>query len=311
VPWAVVRDITLTNNTFDNVGSGVNLSANETYGGVTTPRGTGFDFRNNVFTNVGSTNALGICFQFLLGPDDVQVTHNTCFYSSGFNGRFGEVAPYSQQGANFLYRDNMVAFGGYGFRCDTGYGTHCLDAGFSSWTFTHNVIIADPYGSSGLYPTGQFWPANTTAVGFVDYAGGNFRLTSGSAYHNAATDGTDIGADIDALEAAMAGEEEASAPVLSVPIPESGTKLAKTATSTTIGITTDVAATCRWGGRPSLAWGDLTAFSTTGGTTHSSTLPVVAGGVYQMCARCLTTLYSADSCTSFSVDAQSKSWWWR
>lgn len=102
-----------------------------------------------------------------------------------------------------------------------------------------------------------------------------------------------------------------AAPILSDPLPPSGTKMEKTTTTTTIGVTTDIAASCRWGGRPSLAWEDLTAFSTTGGTTHSSALPVVAGGVYQMCARCFTTSYSDDFCTSFSVDAKPKSWWWR
>ena len=39
-------------------------------------------------------------------------------------------------------------------------------------------------------------------VGFADYAGGNYRLSATSPYHNGATDGTDPGCNIDALKAA-------------------------------------------------------------------------------------------------------------
>jgi hypothetical protein len=102
--------------------------------------------------------------------------------------------------------------------------------------------------------------------------------------------------------------------VLSALLPASGTKLAKTATTTTIGVTTDIAATCRWGNRPSLPWANLTAYTSTGGTTHSSTLAVVAGGVYQICSRCydaIAELFSLDSCTSFSVTPKTKYWLWR
>jgi hypothetical protein len=105
-----------------------------------------------------------------------------------------------------------------------------------------------------------------------------------------------------------------SAMTVSGLVPVSGTKLAKTTTSTPIEVTTSDAATCRWGTIPNITWSSLTPYSTTGGTTHSSTLPVVAGGVYQLCTRCLDTnlsVYSADSCTSFSVNALSKHWWWR
>jgi hypothetical protein len=97
--------------------------------------------------------------------------------------------------------------------------------------------------------------------------------------------------------------------VLSALLPTSGTKLARTATTTTIGVTTNVAATCRWGNSPNLLWANLVAYTTTGGTTHSSALAVVAGGVYQVCSRCynaVAELFSSDSCTNFSVTPKPK-----
>jgi hypothetical protein len=86
--------------------------------------------------------------------------------------------------------------------------------------------------------------------------------------------------------------------------PSTGTRLRRTVTQTTIGVTTDKAASCRWGPIPGLAWADLTAYTTTGSTAHSSALAVTPGTVYQICARCLDTLanqYSADACAAWDV----------
>ena len=47
--------------------------------------------------------------------------------------------------------------------------------------------------SCALYPAGNFCPRRIEEVGFVDPAGGNYRLSEGSPYRGAATDGTDVG----------------------------------------------------------------------------------------------------------------------
>jgi hypothetical protein len=57
-----------------------------------------------------------------------------------------------------------------------------------------NVIIGTP--DPRLYPPGNFFPATSAMVGFVDAAGGDYRLTDKSPYHGAATDGTDVGAEM-------------------------------------------------------------------------------------------------------------------
>jgi hypothetical protein len=111
-------------------------------------------------------------------------------------------------------------------------------------------------------------------------------------------------------------EISSSQPLLAISglVPAMNTKFAKTTTQVSVEITTDKAATCRFGGTPGITWGSLNQYDTTGTTAHSETLSVVAGGVYQVCSRCLDTAtqqYSTDSCTSFSIDAKPKSWWWR
>ena len=83
-----------------------------------------------------------------------------------------------------------------------------MTAFFTNFIFTKNVII----GGGNTYPAGNFFPANTTAVGFVNFAAGNYTLSSGSAFRNAASDGKDVGADIAAVVAAGAGGTVSSLP---------------------------------------------------------------------------------------------------
>jgi len=77
---------------------------------------------------------------------------------------------------------------------------------FSSYTFFNNALIAT---SSALkWPAGNFFPANPQAVSFVNYNGangGNYRLGPSSEYAHAGTDGKNLGADIDLIDAATAG----------------------------------------------------------------------------------------------------------
>src|SRR2546421_465505 len=56
-------------------------------------------------------------------------------------------------------------------------------------------------GNSSLYTIrpGNYFPANWAAVGFTDQANGNYKLAPSSIYRNVATDGTDLGANIDVL----------------------------------------------------------------------------------------------------------------
>jgi hypothetical protein len=96
-------------------------------------------------------------------------------------------------------------------------------------------------------------------------------------------------------------------------LPVSGSQLTKTATSAQIQVMTNAPATCRWGQRPNMEWSNMTLYANTGDVIHLGTLPVVAGGVYQVCNRCYYTEeleYSTDSCTSFSVEADPKFMVW-
>src|SRR2546422_9119497 len=53
------------------------------------------------------------------------------------------------------------------------------------------------------YPPGNFSPGSFQDVGFLDLTGRDYRLSPSSPFHRAGTDGRDIGADLDALSAAL------------------------------------------------------------------------------------------------------------
>ncbi|MGB0110769.1 MAG: hypothetical protein WBP52_19910 [Terriglobales bacterium] len=80
---------------------------------------------------------------------------------------------------------------------------------FSPYSFASNVLIATPsdYPPS-LWPSGNFFPATVNTVQFVNYNngnGGNYQLLSTSPYHNAATDATDLGADVSTIVSETTG----------------------------------------------------------------------------------------------------------
>ena len=79
----------------------------------------------------------------------------------------------------------------------------------SSYSFTNNVIPAtlSKYPPS-TWPGGNFLPASDTTVQFVNFNngnGGDYHLAASSPYKNTGTDGKDPGADIDLVEAGVAG----------------------------------------------------------------------------------------------------------
>ena len=114
---------------------------------------------------------------------------------------------------NFEYTNNIVsvnagltvtgtAASGCGYTSNTNLAR--LNACFNPLTFTNNALI----GGTNTWPAGNFLPADADSVQFVNYNGGNggdYHLLPGSPFKNAGSDGADVGADIDALNQAIAG----------------------------------------------------------------------------------------------------------
>jgi hypothetical protein len=204
--WAVVQDVTFTNNIVRHTGSGMNLMGIDDSCPSAGPALHRVLIQNNLFDDVSNTrwNGEGKLFQILRNTTDVVIDHNTGFQSGGIIVGDGEPS------TGFVYRNNITPHQAYGvLGTGTGVGNGTLAYYFPSVVFAKNAI-AGPWPTAGgatvsmfsNYPA-NFFPASLQDVGFVDLAGRNYSLASSSPYKNAASDGKDIGVDFGALNAAQ------------------------------------------------------------------------------------------------------------
>jgi Putative Ig domain len=150
---------------------------------------------------------------------NVTINHVTAFPPT-FMFIIGDFVATSTQMKNIVFTNSIVNAGTWPVWSTGGGSTNCayfdqplttFNACFSPYTFGSNAVIASPSGyPPSLWPSGNFFPANAGSVQFVDYNngnGGNYQLLTTSPYHNAGTDGKDLGADISTLNSAIAGVE--------------------------------------------------------------------------------------------------------
>lgn len=132
---------------------------------------------------------------------EVRIENNTIFHSGNLGTSYMNLSTPSNTG--FIYRNNIAAHNSYGFIGDgTAPGTATLSTYFPGALFTGNILAG---GSASAYPTGNYFPATLDNVGFINCAGGDYRLAGNSPYKNAGSDGNDPGANLDTLQAAFAG----------------------------------------------------------------------------------------------------------
>jgi len=210
--WSAVQDVTIRLNKGINLGSGFNISGeDDTYKSDRTRRVL---IENNVMNITGLNGADNRIYQIVHGPTDVTIRHNTTFNTGGAYF-MTESSPKADQ---FVFQDNITTFGDYGFLgTGTNEGLPTLTAYYTNYTFTKNAIIAGGPYSDHYTGLNCFFPSNVSAVNFVNYSGGDYHLASNSPYKNAGTDGKDLGADIDALTAALGGTQPAPDPALPPP----------------------------------------------------------------------------------------------
>jgi hypothetical protein len=192
-PWSTVQDVTFTNNVIRHAGSGIVILGTD----YIHPSGRvrNVVIRNNLWEDISGKTWGGQGRWILMEDGSVNVTfdHNTVFND-------GETTLLAENGATtgFVFTNNIVPDNAWAI-FGNGEGNGTIATFFPSSTFRHNIITGAPAGN---YPASNYYPPSMSAVGFVDLAGGNFRLSPSSPYHKAATEGGDVGADIDAINAA-------------------------------------------------------------------------------------------------------------
>ena len=132
----------------------------------------------------------------------------------------GDVLSINPALSNFVFTNSIVNAGAYPVWSTGTDGTlNCaahnsplitFNTCFSSYLFSTNAIVATPanYPASSTWPADNFFPATVSQVQFVNYNngnGGDYHLQSTSPYKGTGTDRKDLGADVNAIEAATTG----------------------------------------------------------------------------------------------------------
>jgi hypothetical protein len=229
-PWSVVKNVTIQNNIIRHVAAAFNIMG---YDNLAPSQQTqNINILNNLAYDVSTAYALpnhpaNALFAVIgAGPKDITISHNTIdsdghqtisFYA-GTSPTGTAILGFALE--NNLFRDNL-----YGIMGDnTAAGTTTLTA------YTPGaVVLGNSIGGGNLktFPVGNDYPTLAQWLAdFVSIPSANYQLVAGSASKNGATDGTDIGVNFTALNAALAGSGGTTPPPPpSTSTPFSGTRI--------------------------------------------------------------------------------------
>jgi hypothetical protein len=217
-PWSAVQDVTMVNNLLRNSPTAFVIMGEDFPNRSQQSRR--FLIRNNLFERIERT-----AFMITSGADDMEIDHNTflptnysAFIMTGLRGHDASGKVIGKPCNRFKLTNNIMGFGLYGPGVDGGQNT--LAEAFPAMTWDKNLFVGYGEGrarsamNNKAYPAGclfepertgdgAYGDADWPAVGFADYAGGDYRLVQASKYRGLGTDGKDLGVDVDALRAAF------------------------------------------------------------------------------------------------------------
>lgn len=209
-PWSAVTDVTFRYNKVLNVSQGFSIHGRDRDTGIASQQEARINIHDNVVSVANlSDGSEGRIFTALLELKDLSIQHNTVF-----SARSGGTAlmMYTTSGSylpdGLVFRDNIIQMGDYGFfgvieGGSSAFAEAALDLLYvDSWECDHNALVELTEQSPSQYPDGNWFPAAMANVGFVDLGGGDYHLAVTSPYYGAASDSTDVGADIDAVDLA-------------------------------------------------------------------------------------------------------------
>ena len=198
-PWSVVRDVTFTNNIVRHSGAALNILGRDyLHPSQQTQR---ILIQNSLIEDVGAAwGGNGTFVQIMDAATDIVIDHNTALQGGSII-----IATYStslSQITSFVFTNNITPHNEYGIFGDYGVGSGmpAIAAYFPGGVFARNAVVG---GSASSLPTDNYFPSSLAAVGFVNLAARNYALAAGTPYVRAGTDGKDLGADFNAMAAAM------------------------------------------------------------------------------------------------------------
>ncbi len=229
-PWGTIKKNTMQNNLMLAGGSRVVIDLggahpSGTSFNVSNVQGSDITVMNNLWQSVtkacGNNSNIGAWIQ-TRGGSNVTVTHNTVrnvntldAVINGGSGTIDNGVNYGQ--TNLIVRDNIYNYGPDGFNY-----TGSLNGYSGAWPPTgiveqKNVVIADGNLTNSPRQAGEmpnsFVVSSDAAVGFSNVTSADYHglaLASTSPFKGGASDGTDPGVNLAALDAALGGSGSSS-----------------------------------------------------------------------------------------------------
>jgi hypothetical protein len=197
-PWTVVSDVTFQHNIVRHSGSGLNILGYD----YKSPSGQTrrITVRDNLFYGLDGAvwGGDGRFLQIGDEPADIVIDHNTVIQSGSFLLLYGKRDGRPRQVLNMRLTNNLAPHNEYGILGEeVGMGSDAINAYMSRPDVRANVLSG---GDPGRYPAGNFFPSVEAFFGeFIDPGAADYRLRPTSRYRTAATDGSMIGANVEAL----------------------------------------------------------------------------------------------------------------
>lgn len=96
----------------------------------------------------------------------------------------------------FLFTNNIIWTGEYGWQTHAGPGINGLLEVALNWQVNRNILVGEVYNGAIVLPNDTIIPVEEFILEFEDYSAGDVRLKDTSQFKDWATDGTDPGANI-------------------------------------------------------------------------------------------------------------------
>lgn len=219
-PLCQVTDITIRYSTISHVASGFEISNTTTQNGVPLAGGR-YSIHDVVVDDINPAKyvGLGIFAQLSSGAgapllNNVTINHVTAFPTQimlmvGNPANAPKIPHFVVTNSLFNATSHPIWSISASKDCaSSDVPLTTLNTCFSAYFFSANALVAVPpnYPSSA-WPVGNYFPSSIAAVGFINYNngnGGNYQLKSSSIYSGKAIDGKNLGADVVAINQAIA-----------------------------------------------------------------------------------------------------------
>lgn len=223
-PLCQVTDVTIRYITISHVGGGLQLGNGDSDLGGIALAGERYSIHDLTADDIDPVkyDGYGDFAQVSMGKGApvlqyVTINHVTAI-QPGIMLNIGDDTSINPPMNNFVYTNNIANAGTAPTKTTGGGPANCaypdtpvivLSQCFQPYIFSRNAIVATPSNyPPSQYPGGNFFPPTAAAVDFVNYNngnGGDYQLQNSSPYKNAGTDGKDVGADVAAIQALIAG----------------------------------------------------------------------------------------------------------